>query len=558
MANKKISELEQAQAVLPNDLLAIVQNVSGTQETRKVKVEELLASCSGGSGNGTGNLDFVKVKYDAEGSIGIRTRIIRVPRSTKGLVISLYSAVYYSRVNTYQEFIIDGSLPVEDIVQTKIVDRFSWSGGPNGQAFIFSVDDNYIDIIVDFGRDVAYKPRVLFNPNGVEVNMTAVDNYPYGNETYVPHTFYQPSIDIAVEPKVDKYCDFQSAAGSGNCSLRRIAKIPTYTAPSSVSTVVISLYAKAYTGSIYDAHALGYKAYEEIIIDTTQENINRDEVVQTTVGGSVVYWQIINNYVEVYLQNASGAANYYVTRVLFNPNKIGVDLSQEDTAYYYTEIKKAKNIYDYKQNAVDQAIDYSINNGNKSIVGAINWLAQQIGQGGGGFVENFPLSIAEGGQNINPGFYGVRFTPGTDFVAKYAQICKRDNMTSGTFVIAIYTQGVTPNGSRTENMTLLAQTSPATFAGDNGIATGEFPPQQQITLEADKEYYMVLYVQHSADRGLICRRTAANNWGDSNLTLAFKGSFQTVQSTLGSSNFSTLFPGSSVNEIVMPYMKIYG
>ena len=176
----------------------------------------------------------------------------------------------------------------------------------------------------------------------------------------------------------------------------------------------------------------------------------------------------------------------------------------------------------------------------------------------GGFVENFPLSIAEGAQNISPGFYGVRFTPGTDFVAQYAQICKRDTMTSGTFVVAIYSQGVSTSGSRTENMTLLAQTTPASFNGDNGIATAEFSAQQQITLEANKEYYMVLYVQHSADRGLICRRTIANSWGNSNLTLAFKGSSQTVQATLGSSNFNTLFPGTSVNDIIMPYMKIYG
>ena len=176
----------------------------------------------------------------------------------------------------------------------------------------------------------------------------------------------------------------------------------------------------------------------------------------------------------------------------------------------------------------------------------------------GGFVENFPLSMAEGAQNINPGFYGVRFTPGADFVAQYAQICKRDVMTSGSFVVAIYSQGVSTSSSRTENMTLLAQTSPATFNGDNGIATAEFSAQQQITLEANKEYYMVLYVQHSADRGLICRRTIANSWGNSNLTLAFKGSSQTVQATLGSSNFSTLFPSASVNDIIMPFMKIYG
>jgi len=177
----------------------------------------------------------------------------------------------------------------------------------------------------------------------------------------------------------------------------------------------------------------------------------------------------------------------------------------------------------------------------------------------GGFVENFPLSIAEGSQNINPGFYGVRFTPGTNFVVKYAQVCKRDNVPNGAFVIAIYSQGATsPTGSRTEDMMLLAKTSPKTFPGDNGIIIAEFPEQEQIILEADKEYYMVLYVQHTGDKGLICRKTVANNWGSSYLTLAFKGSSQTVQATLGSSDFDTLFPSSSVNEIIMPYIKIYG
>jgi len=42
MANKKISGLNPAQAVLPDDLLPIVQSVNGTLETRKVTVEEVL------------------------------------------------------------------------------------------------------------------------------------------------------------------------------------------------------------------------------------------------------------------------------------------------------------------------------------------------------------------------------------------------------------------------------------------------------------------------------------------------------------------------------------
>ena len=176
-----------------------------------------------------------------------------------------------------------------------------------------------------------------------------------------------------------------------------------------------------------------------------------------------------------------------------------------------------------------------------------------------GYVEDFPLSMAEGGQNVPVGFYGVRFTPGQNFIAKHAQICKRDNMTSGTFVVAIYSAGTTATGGRTEGMTLLAQTTQTSMNG-NGIGTADFPESQQIELEADHEYYMVVYVQHpsSGTRGLICRKLNGNEWGNSNLTLAFSGTSQTVASTLGSSNFSTLYPSSSVNTITLPYIKIYG
>lgn len=176
-----------------------------------------------------------------------------------------------------------------------------------------------------------------------------------------------------------------------------------------------------------------------------------------------------------------------------------------------------------------------------------------------GYVEDFPLSMAEGGQNVPVGFYGVRFTPGQNFIAKHAQICKRDNMTSGTFVVAIYSAGTTATGGRTEGMTLLAQTTQTSMNG-NGIGTADFPESQQIELEADHEYYMVVYVQHpsSGTRGLICRKLNGNEWGNSNLTLAFSGTSQTVASTLGSSNFSTLYPSSTVNTITLPYIKIYG
>ena len=176
-----------------------------------------------------------------------------------------------------------------------------------------------------------------------------------------------------------------------------------------------------------------------------------------------------------------------------------------------------------------------------------------------GFVEDFPLSMAEGGQNVPVGFYGVRFTPGQNFIAKHAQICKRDNMTSGTFVVAIYSAGTTATGGRTEGMELLAQTTQTPMNG-NGIGTADFPENQQIEIEADHEYYMVLYVQHpsSGTRGLICRKQNGNEWGNSNLTLAFSGNSQTVMETLGSSNFSTLFPSTGVNSMVLPYMKIYG
>lgn len=176
-----------------------------------------------------------------------------------------------------------------------------------------------------------------------------------------------------------------------------------------------------------------------------------------------------------------------------------------------------------------------------------------------GFVEDFPLSMAEGGQNVPVGFYGVRFTPGQNFIAKHAQICKRDNMTSGTFIVAIYSAGTTATGGRTEGMELLAQTTQTSMSG-NGIGTADFPESQQIELEADHEYYMVVYVQHpsSGTRGLICRKLNGNEWGNSNLTLAFSGTSQTVLSTLGSSNFSTLYPSSSVNTITLPYIKIYG
>ena len=176
-----------------------------------------------------------------------------------------------------------------------------------------------------------------------------------------------------------------------------------------------------------------------------------------------------------------------------------------------------------------------------------------------GYVEDFPLSMAEGGQNVPVGFYGVRFTPGQNFIAKHAQICKRDNMTSGTFVVAIYSAGTTATGGRTEGMELLAQTTQTSMSG-NGIGTADFPESQQIELEADHEYYMVVYVQHpsSGTRGLICRKLNGNEWGNSNLTLAFSGTSQTVLSTLGSSNFSTLYPSSTVNTITLPYLKIYG
>ncbi|MBR4350192.1 MAG: hypothetical protein IKP99_05660 [Bacteroidales bacterium] len=176
-----------------------------------------------------------------------------------------------------------------------------------------------------------------------------------------------------------------------------------------------------------------------------------------------------------------------------------------------------------------------------------------------GYVEDFPLSMAEGGQNVPVGFYGVRFSPGQNFIAKHAQICKRDNMTSGTFVVAIYSAGTTATGGRTEGMELLAQTTQTSMSG-NGIGTADFPESQQIELEADHEYYMVVYVQHpsSGTRGLICRKLNGNEWGNSNLTLAFSGTSQTVASTLGSSNFSTLYPSSSVNTITLPYIKIYG
>lgn len=176
-----------------------------------------------------------------------------------------------------------------------------------------------------------------------------------------------------------------------------------------------------------------------------------------------------------------------------------------------------------------------------------------------GYVEDFPLSMAEGGQNVPVGFYGVRFTPGQNFIAKHAQICKRDNMTSGTFIVAIYSAGTTATGGRTEGMELLAQTTETSMNG-NGIGTADFPESQQVELEADHEYYMVVYVQHpsSGTRGLICRKLNGNEWGNSNLTLAFSGTSQTVLSTLGSSNFSTLYPSSTVNTITLPYIKIYG
>jgi hypothetical protein len=177
----------------------------------------------------------------------------------------------------------------------------------------------------------------------------------------------------------------------------------------------------------------------------------------------------------------------------------------------------------------------------------------------GGYAEDFPLSMAEGGQSVSVGFYGVRFSPGQNFIAKYAQICKRDNMTSGSFVVALYSAGTTANGGRTENMQLLAQSNVTTMAG-NGVGNAEFSENQQILLEADKEYYIVLYVQHpsNSSRGLICKRRNANDWGNSNLTLAFSGTSQTVLTTLGSSNFSTIYPSTNVNSIVLPYMKIFG
>lgn len=177
----------------------------------------------------------------------------------------------------------------------------------------------------------------------------------------------------------------------------------------------------------------------------------------------------------------------------------------------------------------------------------------------GGGSENFPLSMAEGGQSLAVGFYGVRFTPLQNYIAKYAQICKRDNMTSGTFVVAIYSAGTTPTGGRTENMQLLAQTEQTSMAG-NGLGTAVFSENQQVELEAGSEYYMVVYVQHpsNSSRGLICKRTNGNEWGNSNLSLAFYGNSQTVLPTLGSSNFTTLFPSTGVNAITLPYMKIFG
>lgn len=174
-------------------------------------------------------------------------------------------------------------------------------------------------------------------------------------------------------------------------------------------------------------------------------------------------------------------------------------------------------------------------------------------------VEDFPMSMAEGGQSMAVGFYGVRFTPGQSFFVQKAQICKRDAMTSGTFVVAIYSAGTTENSARTEGMTLLTQSNTTSLAG-NGIGTAEFAEAQQIQLSAEQEYYMVVYIQHpsNSSRGLICRKLNANSWGNSNLTLAFSGTSQTVLSTLGSSAFSTLYPASDVNEIILPYIKIFG
>jgi hypothetical protein len=496
------------------------------------------------------SLNFVNTKNDVTGSFSSETRIIRVPRNTKGLVISLYSAVYYSKVNTYQEFIIEGDLPIQDIVQTKIVDKSSWSGNPNAHSFIFSVNDDYIDIIANFGRNVNYKPRVLFNPNNVVVNMDAVANYPYQNVTYVPHPFFDN------QSSVDKYADLKSNAGSGQSKLRRIAKIPVNTSSNSISTVIISLYAKAYTGTggQYDWHALGYKAYEEIIIDTTQENIYRDEVVQTTIGGSIVYWQITNNtYVEVYLQNASGASNYYVTRVLFNPNKTNVDLSQEDVNdYYYLDptIKKAKNIYDYKQNAIDQTIDHSINNGNKSIVGAINWLAQQIGQGGGGSstvssgAESYPFTLTDGGINLNNEFRAVRFTPLANFTATKAQLNMLANHTSQTFEIAIY--DVT-SGNK------IATTGTINFAGSTiGLRTE--PLQQAVQLQAGTLYMLALFV--TGNNRYVGARRFVSALGGQNMDYIIQGSTTAAPNTISDLSIQQRYPGN-ISQIDMPYLHVF-
>ncbi len=201
---------------------------------------------------------------------------------------------------------------------------------------------------------------------------------------------------------------------------------------------------------------------------------------------------------------------------------------------------------------------------NKVTVGEI--LATCDGGGGsgqtsitlGGFAESFPLPIAAGRYAVQPGCYGFRFTPGQSFVARQAQICQGNNMSSGTFNVAIYSEGSrAASGSGIVNAQLLAQTGTHVFGGTHGVNTVEFPANEQITLDADKEYYMVLFVQHTSSRELICRRMQTEqNYGGQNFELGFIGSQQIATSTLDPNAMSQRFPMSNLDG--MPYIKIYG
>jgi len=98
MANKKISQLEQAQAVSPDDLLAIVQRkITGALETRKITVEELLASCSGGIGSVSSSIylasdrtEFDNITQNATESevVIILTKDISFGYTTQGFIIN--------------------------------------------------------------------------------------------------------------------------------------------------------------------------------------------------------------------------------------------------------------------------------------------------------------------------------------------------------------------------------------------------------------------------------------------------------------------------------------